>query len=887
MAMFQQYQSGIQPVTGMAEAGANIGNMYAQGLSNLGKGLAEGIKAFNDNSAKNELANAKIQSLSQDVANKIAMYSQDPEIAQSGVLDGLMQTAATLQDAPTKGLNQRLGLVHEAETRLAGFGQQLQEWSFLRGRQIERGISDALQKFAGTVTTTDSIDVNDPMFNVNPNETITQTKDRLFKILGEVKKLNPKAQINNDEFYARWLSKAEQEVAKAQDIDPRIISAQLEAIQAEKSIQRQNRLAQGMTATDIPSSDALDQYAALAEPQMNTVKDYEAMMATPADAPAKAQKQLEQDTADALAFFNGTGAMLPKSGEVLTGDQKYDKRVKELRKTKEELEARKKEVEKGLEWSAIFGRWQAPMASGHKRRYYDETGKEMFPPEDFAKTYTGYQEDVDRFDAAMAYVMPRRKKQKAELEEIEAKIEKTNSELETVDRSQFTNDKDERPIEQILAERKVKELAPKASEQAVVSEFGKKAIATTISELENTIRTDGNISVFDLIKKTNEFEIQNNPTSRAVTMPAGGYGVNPNLRLPSKYSDASERIAKEAKRLGISPNQPMTADQMSSLMGALKGQATEIAKSAKQSAENLAQIKPENMKLGVQSAQQARTPVPTIGVGDVVVGTQENTRPLTVSEKKSQVQDFLTQRFGAVDPTDPTGKRRIPVQGFDQFFAKAVPESEIREFTTEGGTRLLQINGKWEQVKGAERQSIQDIRKERIGVFGQQTADGRLVPTEFVEGSGIYLGGLYRGTDAGADKFTDEITQLVDARRGVKRLQEINDKFGEAFSLKDSGEAAVEVMNLKAALRTDIIGVGTVSNFEQALIDKVIKDPTEFLSMEPRDRAILLALANRIDRRIKNISSSRGLTVQIRDTGSKESRYNDLRQRYLREKGLL
>jgi hypothetical protein len=102
MAMFQQYQNGVTPVTGMAEAGANIGNMYAQGINNLTRGLAEGIKAYNDNSAKNELANQKIQSLSQDVANKIAMYSQDPEIAQSGVLEGLMQTAATLQDAPTK-----------------------------------------------------------------------------------------------------------------------------------------------------------------------------------------------------------------------------------------------------------------------------------------------------------------------------------------------------------------------------------------------------------------------------------------------------------------------------------------------------------------------------------------------------------------------------------------------------------------------------------------------------------------------------------------------------------------------------------------------------------------------------------------------------------------
>jgi hypothetical protein len=128
------------------------------------------------------------------------------------------------------------------------------------------------------------------------------------------------------------------------------------------------------------------------------------------------------------------------------------------------------------------------------------------------------------------------------------------------------------------------------------------------------------------------------------------------------------------------------------------------------------------------------------------------------------------------------------------------------------------------------------------------------------------------------------MTQLVDARRSIRRLQEINDKTGEFASFKLSGEAAVEVMNLKAALRTDIIGVGTVSNFEQALIDKVIKDPTEFFSMESRDRAILLALANRIDRRIRNYGAAKGLTVQIRDTDSESGRYEALRQKYLKEK---
>jgi hypothetical protein len=277
---------------------------------------------------------------------------------------------------------------------------------------------------------------------------------------------------------------------------------------------------------------------------------------------------------------------------------------------------------------------------------------------------------------------------------------------------------------------------------------------------------------------------------------------------------------------------------------------------------------------------------PKVSVGDLVVGQQETTRPLTVSERKSQVSDFLTERFGAIDPTDPTGKKRIAVQGFDAFFQKAVPESEIKEFTTESGTRLIHINGKWEMMKSAEPKSMSDIRKDNIGVYGQQTKDGRLAPIEFIPNSGIEIGGLYRGTDAGAEKFNDEMTALVDARRSVKVLQGINDSVGEFADLTKQGIAEVEVMNLKAALRTDIIGVGTVSNFEQGLIDRVIRNPTDFFAMESKDRAILLALASRIDRRIQNIGAAKGLTVRIRDVNS-ANRYEALRQQYLKAKGIL
>jgi len=756
MAMFQQYQSGIQPVSGMAQAGANIGNMYAQGINTFTKGLAEGIKAYNENSAKNDLANQKLQMLSQDVANKIAMYSQDPEIAQSGVLEGLMQTAATLQDAPTKGLNQRIGLVHEAETRLAGFGQQLQEWSFLRGRAIERGISEALNQYAGKVKSTEAVNLDDPNFSVNPNESIVQQKDRVMKYFGEIKKVNPNVQFNDQEFWQRWLAKAEQSTAKAQDIDPRIISAQLEAINAEKGITAQNRLAEGNLPEGAfteggmlyQNKDGLYDYQGT--PMQNTVKDYEASMQKPSEVPARQEKQYQQDVADALKFFGANDA----------------------------------------------------------------------------------QKDIE--------------------------------------------------IQSKLAERKVSEQKPKIEENAKITDFAKTVLQNTKDYLDGAIQNNQSITLSDIVKNITGFEIENNPTRKLSTYESSKWGVISTVPFPSRYTEVRDNVAKAAKALGISGDKPMTADQISDLRKAITSQSKSALTEAEKAKEKLDTLSPSTIDVG--SKDKAKAPVPVIGVGDVVVGTVDTERPISVNERKAQVQDFLTQRFGAIDPTDPTGKRRIPVQGFDSFFKKAVPESELQEYTTPSGVRLMYMNGKWEQMKMPEQRSIQDIRKEMIGVYGQQTRDGRLVPTEFVPNSGIMIGGLYRGGDAEEKEFKTEMIQLADARRSIKRLQEINDKVGEFANFKLSGEAEVEVMNLKAALRKDIIGVGTVSNFEQGLIDRVIANPTSFFSMESRDRAILLALAQRVDRRIRNLSAAGGLTVQIRDTDSESGRYEELRKRYLKEK---
>lgn len=292
-------------------------------------------------------------------------------------------------------------------------------------------------------------------------------------------------------------------------------------------------------------------------------------------------------------------------------------------------------------------------------------------------------------------------------------------------------------------------------------------------------------------------------------------------------------------------------------------------------------LKDAEAKVTQKPAQAPAPKAPVVGLGQQTAGMLSYEQKMTAAEKKARVADFMTKRIGFVDPA--TGKKTLP-SGFNAWFKQAVPESEARVVYVDG-IQLLWDGQKFTQVAAAKAPSIKEIRENLVGVYGNQDAEGNLVPSEFIPESGVYLSGIFRGSDSADSKFREDMGNLIDARGSVQRLQAINDKFGEALSLKDAGIAKVDLMNLKAALRRDIVGVGQVSNYEQKLLEDVIADPTAFLSFEPKDRAILLALAERIDRKIANNAAQFGLRAEIRGVEG-GSRYQSLRQKYLADKGI-
>ena len=235
----------------------------------------------------------------------------------------------------------------------------------------------------------------------------------------------------------------------------------------------------------------------------------------------------------------------------------------------------------------------------------------------------------------------------------------------------------------------------------------------------------------------------------------------------------------------------------------------------------------------------------------LVVGSYEKKVPVTVEQKETAMANFFQKKYGYVPA------------GFREMFIKNTPEANFKTMETPYGSFFYDGSG-WKQMAApAKAMTPKEIGENAAYQFGSVGADGKTVPMNFAN-SGIYLSGLFKGTPEALEKFRQEYYNLSGSEKNISRLIEINNMVGESMPWNAAlqGEAKGLIPQLKAALRTDIIGVGTVSNYEQELINDVVADPTKFFSLEASDRAKLMVIADRIRNKIANYPTIYGLTVE-------------------------
>jgi hypothetical protein len=304
----------------------------------------------------------------------------------------------------------------------------------------------------------------------------------------------------------------------------------------------------------------------------------------------------------------------------------------------------------------------------------------------------------------------------------------------------------------------------------------------------------------------------------------------------------SQKVSPEQARINASNYLKTEIGKVESTLGKLKEGTVNVEQKAKEAV------------VGKEPTVPSELPS-TAGVGEIFAGRREAVVPISIEDKKQKLQAHFQKSWGYIP------------SNFDAIFKSLNPEANLQVMDTKWGP--MQWDGKqWNQLDmnkaGYGKPLTTAQQRESVrGVFGQQRQDGSYTMVEKVPGSGVKVGGLFTGTDEALGKFNDLLASAGPAIKGVARLMEINDKFGESIQGPLIGEAGSIANTIIANLRTSIVGVGVVSDKDQKILENIVADPTRWLSLESADRARYVQLAKRITDNLKAQAAVNGLTLSV------------------------
>ena len=216
-----------------------------------------------------------------------------------------------------------------------------------------------------------------------------------------------------------------------------------------------------------------------------------------------------------------------------------------------------------------------------------------------------------------------------------------------------------------------------------------------------------------------------------------------------------------------------------------------------------------------------------IEVGGQSVASKDFIIPQSNESRKKQMMEYMKGRLGYVPA------------GFDDMWRKDHPESTLQIKETPYGAFFTDGKGEWKQMASSGKQlQPHEVAANRAVQFGNIQPDGTYAPTEFIAGSGIKLGGIGTfGTPTEASKFRNEYSRKIKALRYADELRQMNEITFRSFMPSQWGKSKAKVAALVAQMRQELIGVGSVSDFEQKLLKDLVADPTDFFRLQSTVRS--------------------------------------------------
>lgn len=253
----------------------------------------------------------------------------------------------------------------------------------------------------------------------------------------------------------------------------------------------------------------------------------------------------------------------------------------------------------------------------------------------------------------------------------------------------------------------------------------------------------------------------------------------------------------------------------------------------------------------------------------------------------NQIEGDLQQQKQAIDQKreDVAAKKGIykdmlASYGDSQMALNAARASYFKGVETD--VMAMAARAKGAEIKNNADMLLADLRMKRMGEeekvksrYAQLASinSGQLSPelldekqlARYVPGAGLAL-------DKESAKIMREAT--VNTKTGVDSIQQllnISNRPMKSVSLEDRKEAQVLATSLKAALRTELIGPGAVSESEWKLLDSIVANPTNVFSLDSSNQVALKTLGKKMEKNLAEkakmyIVTPQGKSTQIRTT---------------------
>lgn len=828
---FGKYQGGIEASTGnLVSAYGQMGQQTAGALASFGQSIAQGLQQYNENSAKNEVLTAEAEQLGLQIQQFQKQFGDSPEHAPFA--QSLQPYIEQLSKVPSMSLTQKMGAVTGVKAAFGNIGQQLQVFEMMRKEKMSRDMNAArgLVKEYDEVTVPTAIIPSGrlPFFH---DKTYVEQENELVRLTNEAKAKG--ANVDLPTVLNNWRKGLKANAMSRNDLPADVKERLVKQIDASEGLQDNIQTDEESGATD---------YGKEAEMYERTATSVKEQLAPPkAEAPANKGTAPDKATEDTRAIIKDTISKLEgmsKKTETLS-DSEFNKLV-----DKDPAPSRFTKV--------------ANLEAQGWRRSVDDKGKVSWSKETENKQVSDalaiYKAELNKLPKNTGEVnkATREEADRKELTEIDALLKSTQEKIDSGEALSLGEK------EKLLsgAARYTRQFGTWVGKQSAMDSARtiKGEITDEVADrhMESVIYgSGGNKSIANnLVNLTTEAIASspaglalgiNNPNARKLT-------VNEVKRLEAAYERLKTKKAVEMEKGGadsvelIKTLQERKTQLENSLLTGIKSPtAADLAKAQQATAaeqpkqeQSFALTNQYDMNLGTTTAQVATS----------------------LESKRNDMKTFFQNKYGYIPAS------------FEESFKAIYPEANFKTMETPYG--VFMYDGKdWKQVQIQQPKvmSRKEQAEEKAVSFGKTIAGGQTDVNEFgelVPNSGVYVRGIFAGTPEQANKFRTEMLEGSNAKKAVARLIEINDMVGESmpWNAKVWGEAKALLPQIKAGLRIDIIGVGTVSNYEQELINDVVADPAKFWSLESSDRAKLAVIMDKISNALVQKPANYGLEVK-------------------------